>query len=74
MQAIVKEQGPYGLTDQQKETYKTVGGTPHLDGQYTVFGEVIEGLDIVEKIQNCETGTADRPKTDISMNVEVIED
>jgi peptidyl-prolyl cis-trans isomerase B (cyclophilin B) len=74
MQAIVKEQGPYGLTDLQKETYKTVGGTPHLDGQYTVFGEVIEGLDIVEKIQNCETGTADRPKTDISMNVEVIED
>ena len=74
MKAIVKEQGPCGLTDLQKETYKTVGGTPFLDGQYTVFGEVIEGLDIVEQIQNCETGTADRPKTDISMTVEIIED
>ena len=74
MKAIVKEQGPSGLTDLQKETYKTVGGTPFLDGQYTVFGEVIEGLDIVEQILNCETGTADRPKTDISMTVEIIED
>ena len=73
MKAIVKEHGPYGLNDEQKNTYKTVGGTPHLDGQYTVFGEVIEGLEVVEKIQNCETGNADRPKTDISMKVEVID-
>ena len=73
MKAIVKEQGPFGLSDIQKEAYKTIGGTPHLDGQYTVFGEVIEGLDIVEKIQNCETGTADRPKTDISMTVSIEE-
>ena len=72
MKAIVKEHGPYGLTDKQKEVYKTIGGTPFLDGQYTVFGEVIEGLDIVEQIQNCETGSADRPKTDISMTVEVL--
>lgn len=73
MKAIVKEHGPYGLTDKQKETYKTVGGTPFLDGQYTVFGEVVEGLDIVELIQNCETGAADRPKTDISMSISITE-
>ena len=73
MKAIVKEHGPYGLTDKQKETYKTVGGTPFLDGQYTVFGEVVEGLDIVEQIQNCETGAADRPKTDISMSISITE-
>lgn len=73
MKAIVKEQGPFGLSDLQKEAYKTIGGTPHLDGQYTVFGEVIEGLDIVEKIQNCETGTADRPKTDICMTINIEE-
>ena len=73
MKAIVKEQGPFGLSDLQKEAYKTIGGTPHLDGQYTVFGEVIEGLDIVEKIQNCETGTSDRPKTDISMTISIEE-
>jgi len=73
MKAIVKEQGPFGLSDLKKEAYKTIGGTPHLDGQYTVFGEVIEGLEIVEQIQNCETGTADRPKTDISMTVSIEE-
>lgn len=73
MKAIVKEQGPFGLSDIQKEAYKTIGGTPHLDGQYTVFGEVIEGLEIVEQIQSCETGAADRPKTDISMTVSIEE-
>lgn len=73
MKAIVKEQGPFGLSDLQKEAYKTIGGTPHLDGQYTVFGEVIEGLEIVEQIQNCETGAADRPKTDISMTISIEE-
>lgn len=53
--------------------YTTIGGTPHLDGQYTVFGEVLEGMDVIEKIQNSETGAGDRPKEDIriiSMKVE----
>ncbi|MDD4922362.1 MAG: peptidylprolyl isomerase [Bacteroidales bacterium] len=60
-----------GFTAEQKEAYSTVGGTPHLDGEYTVFGEVIEGLDIVEKIQSCQTGANDRPKTDITMKMEI---
>lgn len=54
-----------GLTQTQRDVYATVGGTPHLDGQYTVFGEVTEGLDIVEKIQNAATDRSDRPTTDI---------
>jgi peptidylprolyl isomerase len=61
-----------GLTPEQKTAYSTVGGTPHLDGQYTVFGEVIEGLDIVEKIQSVSTGANDRPKTDIWMKMSVV--
>ncbi len=48
-------------TEKQKIAYETLGGTPHLDGQYTVFGEVIRGLDVIELISNVKTGRADRP-------------
>ena len=56
-----------GLTAEQLKLYSTIGGTPHLDGQYTVFGEVEEGLDVVEMIQNSATGRGDRPVDDIEM-------
>lgn len=62
-----------GLTDEQIKTYTTLGGTPHLDGQYTVFGEVEEGLQVVEAIQNTSTAHADRPVTDIVMTLTVVE-
>ena len=58
-------QGTVKLTPEMIEVYKTIGGTPHLDGQYTVFGEVVEGLDVVEKIQGVETDKNDRPLEDI---------
>ena len=57
----------YQFTQQQRSDYKTIGGTPHLDGEYTVFGEVTEGLDIVEKISKVITGTNDRPVVDIKV-------
>ncbi len=65
--------GQSGMTDDQMKIYSTVGGTPHLDGQYTVFGEVEDGLDVVEKIQNSATGRADRPVDDIEMKIVVVE-
>lgn len=68
-----KQQGTPTFTPQQVEAYTTVGGTPFLDNQYTVFGEVEEGLDVVERIQNCATMAGDRPQDDISMTVEVVE-
>jgi cyclophilin family peptidyl-prolyl cis-trans isomerase len=62
-----------GFTAEQKKAYSTVGGTPHLDGEYTVFGEVVEGLDIVGKIQAVQTGAQDRPVKDITMKMRVVE-
>ena len=62
-----------GLTEEQQQIYSTVGGTPHLDGQYTVFGEVEEGLDVVEMIQSSATGRGDRPVDDIEMRISLIE-
>lgn len=72
-QALVKQQGGAGMSDEQKRIYSTVGGTPHLDGQYTVFGEVEEGLDVVEMIQQTATARGDRPVDDIQMKMIVLE-
>ncbi len=58
-----------GLNSDQIALYSTIGGTPHLDGQYTVFGEVEEGLDVVEMIQASATGRGDRPVDDIEMKM-----
>ena len=58
-----------GLSATQQRIYAQLGGTPHLDGQYTVFGEVEEGLDVVEKIQNLPTNDADRPIEDVDVKM-----
>ena len=55
------------LGAEQKQAYSTIGGTPFLDGQYTVFGEVEEGLDVVGKIQEVATGRGDRPVADVKV-------
>lgn len=64
-QAKVDAKNAGTLSNAQREAYTTQGGVPHLDGQYTVFGEVVEGLDIVERIQSTETRPGDRPVNDI---------
>ena len=65
----------FKFTEEQRQAYTTVGGTPHLDGEYTVFGEVIEGMDVVDKIQQVSTNASDRPDDDIVIKkVSIIED
>lgn len=61
------------FTPEQVEAYTTIGGTPFLDGQYTVFGEVESGLDVVEKIQNVATDRGDRPTDDVSMTITLLD-
>ena len=56
---------PARLTDEQRRAYTTEGGTPHLDGQYTVFGEVISGMDVIDRIEKVPTGPQDRPREDV---------
>lgn len=57
--------GKVKLTPEVREAYKTKGGTPHLDGQYTVFGHVTDGLDVVDAIQRVETDKNNRPLEDV---------
>lgn len=67
------KQNPIGFTTEQMEAYTTIGGTPFLDREYTVFGEVEEGMDVVEAIQNEDTDHADRPTKDVTMTISVVE-
>ena len=70
---ICKQEGKSGFTPEQIEAYTTIGGTPFLDNQYTVFGEIEEGLDVVERIQDCETDQNDRPNKDVKIeSVEIL--
>lgn len=71
--AAVKEKGLGKLSEEAKKAYTTIGGTPFLDGSYTVFGEVESGLEVVGKIQEVATDASDKPRKDISFKVEVIE-
>ena len=63
---MTKEKG-IEFTPEQKEAYMLEGGTPHLDGNYTVFGEVIQGMKVVDKIQFVETNADDRPTKNIKI-------
>jgi cyclophilin family peptidyl-prolyl cis-trans isomerase len=59
-------------TPEQRMLYKTIGGTPMLDTKYTVFGEVISGLNVIDKIASVQKGQADRPVGDVRMRMEVV--
>ena len=72
VRAVLEEKG-IELTPQMIDDYVMRGGTPHLDGQYTVFGEVIEGMEVVKKIQQTETDKNDRPLTDVVIRRMIVE-
>lgn len=61
--------GGFKFSEKAKSIYQTIGGTPQLDGQYTVFGEIVEGLDIIDSIAKVETSGGDRPVQDIRMTI-----
>ena len=61
------------FTAKQREVYTTIGGTPSLDQNYTVFGEVVEGLDVIDKIAAVKTAPGDRPLQDVRMTMKVIQ-
>lgn len=62
----------FTYTPDQIKAYTTIGGTPHLDGAYTVFGEVTEGLDVLDKIAAVQTAAGDKPLQDVKMTVKVL--
>ncbi len=59
-------------TKEQRDAYLKMGGTPFLDGQYTVFGQVIEGLNVIDKIASAPTGPNDRPIKDVKFKIRII--
>ena len=72
MVSNMSKRSGFVYSDQAIEDYTTIGGTPHLDGSYTVFGEVVSGLDVVDKIASVQTGPGDKPVNDIKMNITII--
>ena len=65
--------GPqFTFSKEQREAYTTIGGYPSLDGDYTVFGEVVEGLDVLDKIAAVETDKQDRPINNVKMQIEQV--
>ncbi|MBN1338357.1 MAG: peptidylprolyl isomerase [Bacteroidales bacterium] len=61
------------FSDQQMKAYTKIGGTPFLDGAYTVFGEVIDGFDVIDKIAAMPTGAADKPVSEVTMSITLVE-
>lgn len=72
LDAVTAQTG-HAFTAEQKTAYKTIGGTPHLDGGYTVFGEVLDGFDVIDKVAAVQTGKGDVPVDPVTMTIEILE-
>lgn len=71
---LAKQEPKFRFTPEQIEAYSTVGGAPHLDGSYTVFGEVVDGMDVVDEIEKVKTNRADRPLENVRILKATIEE
>lgn len=71
--AMMSQRNQVNYTDEQKQAYSTLGGTPHLDGTYTVFGEVVSGFEVIDAIAAVQTGRGDRPVEEVTMEIEILE-
>jgi peptidyl-prolyl cis-trans isomerase B (cyclophilin B) len=69
---VIANNPNFTYTTAQKEIYEKIGGTPFLDQNYTVFGEVISGLDVIDKIANVAKGTNDRPVQNVRMKIRLL--
>lgn len=74
IECSIRQGGNIGFyyTDEQRKIYKTIGGTPFLDQNYTVFGEVIKGLDVIDKIAAVQTDPNDRPLKNVRMKMRML--
>lgn len=69
---MIEKRGGFKYTPEQREIYKTIGGTPFLDYSYTVYGEVVSGIEVVDKIASVQTKPGDVPVKAVTMNISVI--
>jgi len=69
----VTAQTGHQFSIEQKQAYKTIGGTPHLDGGYTVFGEVLDGYAVIDQIAAVKTAPGDKPVQELTMTIEILE-
>lgn len=72
LMAELEKNGKFAYSAQALKDYATVGGTPHLDGNYTVFGEVVQGLEVIDKIAAVPTQPGDRPVDNVVMTMKII--
>ncbi len=72
LNALEEKRLKFKIPEWQRQVYKTVGGVPHLDRNYTVYGEIVMGLELVDKIATMKTDKNDRPKQDVKMEITVL--